>query len=80
VYKLEESGWDPSDKVKAFDLSLSTFHELTCTPESCRVPIGVFYKEDGRPTYEDGLPAAQIAGFRRAETPRDVTPLFDALS
>ena len=47
VYKLEESDWDPTDRVAAFELSLSTFHDLTCTPDDCRVPIGVFYKEDG---------------------------------
>ena len=80
TYKLEESGWDPSDKVKAFELSLSTFHDLTCTPESCRVPLGVFYSEEGRPTYEDGLSAAQVPGYKRAEALRDVSTLFDTVS
>ena len=79
VYKLEETGWDASDKVKAFDLSLSTFHDLTCTPESCRVPTGVYYRETGRPTYEDGVKAAQEPGWIHAEKPRDVSAIVESL-
>ena len=80
VYKLEESEWDTSDRIKAFDLSMTSFRELTCTPEECRIPIGVFYRAEGVPTYEDGLEATQTPGYRRAESPRDVTGLVDALS
>ncbi len=76
IYKLEESGWDASDRSAAFDLSLTAFHELTCTPESCRVPIGVYYREQGRPTYEEQTPASAQPGFTRAEKPRDVTELM----
>jgi 2-oxoglutarate ferredoxin oxidoreductase subunit beta len=79
VYKLGETGWDTSDKVKAFDLSLSTFHDLTCTPETCRVPTGVYYQETGRPTYEDGLKATQQPGWKRAEKPRDVSAIVESL-
>jgi 2-oxoglutarate ferredoxin oxidoreductase subunit beta len=77
VYSLEESGWDPGDRVKAFELSMSTFHSLTCTPEECRVPIGVFYREEGRATYEDGVPAAQEPGWKRAISPRDLSAVLE---
>jgi len=76
VYKLDEMDWDTSDRSKAFDLSLTTFHDLTCTPESCRVPIGVFYCEEGQPTYEEATPASQEPGFVHAEKPRDVSELM----
>jgi 2-oxoglutarate ferredoxin oxidoreductase subunit beta len=79
VYKLEESGWDPTHKAKALELSLSTYHALECTPDQCRVPIGVVYREEGRPTYADGLP--QVAGplWRLAREPRDISAAIEAL-
>lgn len=73
VYKLDESGWDPSDKVKAFELSLTTYHEMSCTPEQCRVPIGVLYREEGRPTYQEGLPQLDGPLWKRAVRPRDIS-------
>jgi len=79
VYKLEESGWDPHDRTKAFELSLTAFHELTCTPEECRVPIGVIFREEGRPTYEEGIEAAKTPGWQHAEKPRDVSGLMARL-
>ena len=79
VYKLEDEGWQADDRVKAFELSLGAFRELTCTPETCRVPIGVYYREEGVPTYGDGVPAAQVPGWRHASAPRDVSGLIAAL-
>ena len=79
VYKLDETGWDTSDKVRAFELSLSTFHDLLCTPDDCRVPIGVYYQESGRPTYEDGVRASQQPGWKCAEQPRDISGLVATL-
>ena len=79
VYKLEDTGWDPSDRSAAFDLSMTSFRELTCTPDECKVPIGVFYRAENVPTYEDGLKATQTPGWKRAVAPRDVTQLVDAL-
>ena len=79
VYKLEESGWDASDRVKAFELSMQSFHSLTCEPDECRVPIGVIYQEEGTATYEDGLTATQTPGWQRASGPRDVSALIAAL-
>jgi 2-oxoglutarate ferredoxin oxidoreductase subunit beta len=73
VYKLEEEGWDSSDRAKALTLSLESFSELTCTPEECRLPIGIIYEEIGRPTYADGL--TQVTGplWKAAVAPRDIT-------
>jgi len=76
VYKLEESGHDASDRSAAFDLSMTAFHELTCTPDSCRVPLGVYYREIGRPTYAAQTPASATPGWKRADQPRDVSELM----
>ncbi len=77
VYKLDEGDWDPSDRPAALDLSLTTFHELTCAPDECRVPIGVYFAREGVPTYEDGLEATQVPGHTRARGPRDISALID---
>jgi 2-oxoglutarate ferredoxin oxidoreductase subunit beta len=80
VYKLEEAGWDPSDRSAAFELSMTTFHELTCTPESCRIPLGIYYRREGVPAYEDGVPASAVPGWKRAEEPRDVSAIMEGLA
>ena len=46
IFKLEETGHDTSDKMKALEMA-QMWGE--------RIPVGVFYKKD-KPTYEDGLP------------------------
>ena len=79
VYKLEDSGWDSTDHTKAFELSMKSFHSLTCTPEECRIPIGVFYREEGTAIYEDGVTATSVPGWQRATGPRDVSALIEAL-
>ena len=79
VYKLEESGWDPTDRAAAFELSMTAFRELTCTPETCRVPIGVYFERDNVPTYENGVPASSEPGWKRAEKPRDVSAIMSGL-
>ncbi|HSK46892.1 MAG TPA: hypothetical protein VLA05_02680 [Coriobacteriia bacterium] len=58
---------------------MSTFHELDCMADDCRVPIGVFYREEGRPTYEDGLKATQTPGWQHALEPRDVSGIMAKL-
>lgn len=73
VYKLEDEGHDPGNKTAAFELSLSTFHDLVCEPDECRVPIGVYYLEEGSPTYQDGLPQLEGPMWKKATEPRDVT-------
>ncbi len=47
VYKLEEQGYDPSDKTAAF---------AKAQEWGDRIPIGLIYKEE-RPVYEEQLPA-----------------------
>jgi 2-oxoglutarate ferredoxin oxidoreductase subunit beta len=79
VYKLEEEdGYDPSDKQAAFAKSLSTFHDLVCTPEECTIPTGVFYREQGADTYQDGTPQLDGPMWRRATEPRDIGGVLDA--
>jgi 2-oxoglutarate ferredoxin oxidoreductase subunit beta len=73
VYKLEDEGWDPTDLDRALSLSMTSFHELVCTPESCRLPIGVLYREEGRPTYQDGLPQLDRPMWKHALRPRDIS-------
>ena len=78
VYKLEEEDYDPTDKQAAFTESMTTFHELVCSPDECRIPIGVFYREEGQPTYQDGLPQLEGPMWRAAQQPRDVTKTLKA--
>lgn len=73
VYKLDDEGWDPTDRTAAFELSMTTFHELTCAPDECRVPIGVYYRRTGHPTYQDLTPASASEGWRSADKPRDIS-------
>lgn len=80
VYKLDESGWDPSDRSRALELSLTTFHDMTCTPEQCRLPIGVIYREEGRPTYGQGLPQLTQPLWKDAIEPRDISATLAAMS
>jgi 2-oxoglutarate ferredoxin oxidoreductase subunit beta len=79
VYDLAQSGWDPTDRDAAFELSMSAFHELNCSPESCRVPIGVYYRREDVPAYEDGVPASAEPGWKRACTVRDVSGIVASL-
>ncbi len=73
VYKLEESGWDATDRQAAMALTMSSLSDMSCSPEACRVPIGVIYREEGRPTYADGLPQLTGPLWRQALGPRDIT-------
>ena len=59
------------------ELSMTTFHDLTCTPDECRVPIGVYYLDPAARAYEDGVSAAADPGWQRAREPRDIRPLLD---
>lgn len=79
IYKLEDEGWDASDRAAALTLSLTTFREMTCTPEECRVPIGIIFRENGVATYNSQLPAASTPGWERAREARDVSHLLDRL-
>ena len=48
LYKLEEAGHDPQDRAAA---------ERAAAEWDERIPIGVVYREEGVPTYEEQLPA-----------------------
>lgn len=50
VYKLEESDHDVTDKTAAWELAYEWGE---------RIPIGIFYRADGVPTYEEQVPALQ---------------------
>lgn len=80
VYKLEEAGHNPTDKLQAFARAEEwplrrPLHE----GEKEKVALGVFYRED-RPTWEDGVP--QIAKAPLTKQPIsniDITPLLDEM-
>jgi 2-oxoglutarate ferredoxin oxidoreductase subunit beta len=72
IHKLEDEDWDPTDRAAAMALTMRTHDELTCAPEECRIPIGVIYREEGRPTYADGLPQLTGPLWRQALAPRDI--------
>lgn len=79
VYKLEElEGYDPTNRTMAFETSMKTFHELTCAPDECKVPIGIFYREEGMATYQDDLPQLKAPLYVHAERPRDITRTLEA--
>ncbi len=48
VYKVEEEGYDPTDREAAWEKA----HEW-----GERIPIGIIYQVEGQPTYEDQVPA-----------------------
>jgi 2-oxoglutarate ferredoxin oxidoreductase subunit beta len=49
VYKLQEDpGYDPTDRVTAFQRALEWGE---------RIPIGIFYQVEDRPAYEEQVPA-----------------------
>ncbi len=78
VYKLEElDGYDPTNRTMAFEKSMSTFHELTCAPDECKIPIGVFYREAESFTYQDGLPQLDRPMWKHAEAPRDISKILE---
>jgi 2-oxoglutarate ferredoxin oxidoreductase subunit beta len=79
VYRLEDSDWKTNDRAGALELSLASFRDLTCTPEECRIPIGIIYAEEGVPTYEDGVPASSEPGWTRATSVRDLSALVDGM-
>ncbi|HET6498866.1 MAG TPA: hypothetical protein VFH17_07435, partial [Coriobacteriia bacterium] len=59
---------------------MSTFHDMTCTPDTCRVPIGVYYRDDSVPTYNASAPGAGRPGWEHAREVRDISGVIDALA
>lgn len=50
VYKLQDEGHDPTDKVAAWQKAFEWGE---------RIPLGIFYQIQGQPTYEAQVPALQ---------------------
>lgn len=50
VYKLEEQGHDPSDRAAALEQAFRY-------PGGERIPIGIFYRDESVPSYEERVPA-----------------------
>jgi 2-oxoglutarate ferredoxin oxidoreductase subunit beta len=66
--------------AKALELSLTTFHDMSCTPEQCKIPLGVIYREEGRPTYSDGLPQLTGPLWKTATAPRDISATLASMT
>lgn len=68
VYKLEENGYDPGDKMAAFEKAQEW---------DDRIPIGVIYREE-KATYEERLPALRRGPLVRRELdPMQARKLLD---
>ncbi len=73
VYHLEEEGYDPSDRDAAWEKA----HEW-----EERIPLGVLYRMEGQPTYEDqvkalagGSPVSRVNDLASDPRPRQYEPL-----
>ncbi len=58
IYQLEETGYEPNDRVMAFQKALEWGNEGL--PDN-GIPIGVFYREE-KPAFEDQIPQLKEAG------------------
>jgi 2-oxoglutarate ferredoxin oxidoreductase subunit beta len=56
VYRLEEAGHDATDKTAAWELAYEWGE---------RIPIGIFYRVEGVPTYEEQVPALEAGPLVR---------------
>jgi 2-oxoglutarate ferredoxin oxidoreductase subunit beta len=63
VYRLEETGYDPHERLAAFQKALEWGE---------RIPIGLFYEEE-RPTHEDGFPPLRAGALAK----RDLRPTLE---
>ncbi|MEM3422937.1 MAG: thiamine pyrophosphate-dependent enzyme [Candidatus Bilamarchaeaceae archaeon] len=70
VYKLEESGHNPTDKKAAREKA-----EEEVITEYKKIPIGLFYKEE-RPTYEEQLPQLKDQTLVEKSLDVDISPLI----
>ena len=73
VYHLEDEGYDPSDRKAAWEKA----HEW-----EERIPLGVLYRMEGQPTYEDqvkalagGSPVSRINDLAKDPRPQQYEPL-----
>ncbi len=67
VYKLEENGWDPTDKLAAYEKSMEW---------GDKIPLGILYRKE-RPAYEDLVSVLQGKPLiDRDYSPQKVQELF----
>ncbi|MBI4080597.1 MAG: 2-oxoacid ferredoxin oxidoreductase [Candidatus Levybacteria bacterium] len=80
VYKLEEAGHDPKDKIQAFARAEEwPLRRALKEGEKEKVATGIFYREE-RPTWEDGMPQIATSPLVRQPIDKvDINPLFDEL-
>ncbi len=55
---------------------MSTFHELTCAPDECKIPHRRVLPRGGPFTYQDGLPQLDRPMWKHAEAPRDISAIL----
>lgn len=73
VYKLPE-GWNRTNKIAAIEKSWEWGEK--------QIPVGIFYEEKGRPTYEEQIPLylnKKVAKVTGVVEKRDVSGLFTVL-
>lgn len=80
IYNINESGHDPKDKLKAFELAEQWPTRVPLPEgEKEKVGVGIFYQEN-RPTWEDGIPQIhQTPLVNQSIDNIDINPLFEAL-
>src|SRR3990167_4326258 len=80
VYKLEEEGHDPLNRIKAFERAEEwPLRKVLEQNQKERIPTGIFYKED-RSTWEDATLQIQKAPLvKQSMENRDITPLLREL-
>jgi 2-oxoglutarate ferredoxin oxidoreductase subunit beta len=61
VYKVDEiPGYDPTDKVKALE---TAFEFPTTEPYGQRIPIGIIYRTESVPSYEEQVPTLKVGSL-----------------
>jgi len=74
VYKLEDEGYQPTDRLKALEKAFE--QERT---DYARLPIGVFLEEE-KPTYEDSLPQIKETPLARQKVEaRDISVAIEEM-
>jgi 2-oxoglutarate ferredoxin oxidoreductase subunit beta len=68
VFKVEDEGHDPSDRLAALQLALNY-------PEGDRIPSGILYRNESTPAYEEGV--ATLGAGALAGQPLRTRPLGD---
>lgn len=64
IYKLEDTGYQPTDRLAAFG---------KCQEWGERIPIGIFYQDEERPSYEEQVPALQAGPLVQRPLQRSLT-------